>query len=121
MSDSRSEYLPGPTLWRALAIILPVIGVGCVTLLIWGLSARLDRWDIREYVLLIYTVAACTVGSSLVAWRLVKMGTREVVPLGALRWLLWAVVVITFFWVWFPPVERFVGWWIRQVTMFRFG
>lgn len=37
-----------------------------------------------------------------------------------LRWILWCAVLVMAAWFWLPQASTLVGWWQRQVTVFRF-
>ncbi len=105
---------------RVAAAVLPIAGVLCLGYLVWGLRFRLNTWAAWHFVVPIWVAAAAAVAGSVSA-RVVSRHTPGRAPLRGLRALLWSLLLIVFLWAWFPPAERLVGWWVRQLTMFRFG
>ena len=101
------------------ATVFTVLGAACLVVLGWGLRVRLDAWAAWQFVLPIWLAAASAVAGTVCARFASRAGSRP--PLRGLRILVWVLVGITLLWSWFPPAERLVGWWVRQVTMFRFG
>ncbi len=107
---------------RALSVsaaVLPGVGCAALALLLWGLLFRLDVWAAWQFVLPIWVAVASALAGTGCAWFSSRTGCKP--RARGLRVLLWFLVSIVLLWAWFPPAERLVGWWIRQVTMLRFG
>jgi hypothetical protein len=107
--------------WAAIAWIATLAGVGCVYTLLWAIEARMTRWEMRPFALLIYGAAASAVVASVAAHWGARLGAPSLEYVENIRRLLWIAVVVLLLWVWFPPADAIVGWWERQVSVFRFG
>lgn len=117
-----------------LSLSLLLVGSGALLLLSlgWALVNRLDRWEARPFVLLIYGAALCCFVAWLTYWkgRAARIPGQEGSPEGGPQRLqrmveaglqnLTGVLTLIFLWVWFPPMERLVGWIIRQASCFKY-
>ncbi len=103
-----------------VACCAPLVGLAALGYLLWALRFRLDLWPAWRFVILVWIAVASALLGTGAAFRAAAL-TRELVPLRWARTLVWIAVTLILLWAWFPPMERLVGWWIRQVTMFRFG
>ena len=107
---------------RRLSTLAPVMGVALMVGLIWALCTRLDLWEAKRFVGLLYGALGCTVGAHLTAWMSRRRGEPPP-PRAAreLRSVLTLAIVLSALWVFFPSLMRGpVGWSIRQVSTFRF-
>jgi hypothetical protein len=100
---------------RAL-VAVPLAGLGMVGLLLWGLGFRLEFWDARDFIALIHGGGLCAVGFVALWRRLGFPRTTRALPGAALC----VAMLCAYAWVWVPPVQPLVAWWVRHVSMFRF-
>ena len=105
---------------RILAWLGPVAGLCVLGWLGWALGTRLDFWPARTFVLLFYAAGLlAAVGSA--SARLVRRRALRLVRM--MRWprrLLWAGVLVGWFWSTWPQSKPVVGYAIRQVSLVRF-
>lgn len=93
------------------------LGLGCMCFLVWGLALRLDRWEARSFILCIWGAVVCAVVATVLSWRdrVPLLDSERLSRIG-----LWMAVTGGLLWVWVPPIQRMVGWWIRQTSMLIF-
>jgi len=89
-------------------------------ILAWAANFRLDRWSAQPFVLLLYAALTGALVGTLAIGRARREDSKAWDGLGALRRLTWFALAVCFSWIWLPQSEHVVGWWIRQVSMFRF-
>ncbi len=107
------------SLWWFMSAAFTVAGTAALSVFGWGLAFRFDAWSARAFILPVWVAILAAAGSGVSAVWARKRGAAA--PLRPLRILLWTLATGLALWAWFPFTERLIGWWLRHVTMFRFG
>jgi len=107
--------------WGLAALGSALVGIACVGILIWGVTRRLNYWDIQPFVLLIYGACLSAISASLLTVTGRRRGGSWLEISRSPRALLWMAVTLMLLWVWFPPTADLVTWWVRKVSWFKFG
>lgn len=108
---------------RVVAIWAPVVGAGLAAWLGWGLMDQRDVWVASDFVLLFYGSLLCVAVAHVTSVWVRRRGLPPPPPMVRdLRALISGLAVLGVLWVWFTPVlEPLVGWWLRQVALWKFG
>ena len=108
---------------RAVATWAPVAGAGLAAWLGWGLVKRREYWAASDFVLLFYGTLLCVVAAHVAATLLRRRGFAPPAPLARdLRFVVSLFAVLGVLWAWCTPLAQpVVGWWVRQIAMWKFG
>lgn len=113
-SASRGEGIS--QLKPLVGAMMTLVGLSQLLALGWAAIFRLEQWEARPFVLLIYGALACAVGASFWAQRHGDPSPGAQV----LRRMLWSLVSLVLLWVFFPPMTSIFHAVFRQISLFRF-
>lgn len=112
-----SAALPSRSVWaRRAARSITLLGLLLLCALGWAVIFRLELWEARPFVLLIYGALGCALLAS-------GLGAQAGEPKWSWHWLrrlLWVLVSGLLLWVFFPPMGVGVQALFRQLSLFRF-
>jgi uncharacterized membrane protein YoaK (UPF0700 family) len=108
---------------RVVATWTPILGAGLAGWLGWGLMHQRNYWAASDFVLLFYGTLLCVAAAQVASAVLRRRGMQPPPPLvRELLFLLSACALVAVLWVWCTPVlQPVVGWWTRQITIWKFG
>lgn len=100
-----------------MGAMMTLVGLSQLLVLGWAVIFRLEQWEARPFVLLIYGALACAGGASFWAHRHGEPSPGARV----LRRMLWSFLSLVLLWVFFPPMTSVFHFLFRQISLFRFG